>query len=78
MTTPETLYERIHYYHKQQIQIERRNTIAFNHAVANGDYPEKCLECYKVLNYCRFWQTSFNCEPFDVQQEIEKLEGLGV
>jgi len=66
------------YYRKRTLIREQQEIKMFEQAVQNGDFPKKCLKCIKATSYCRFWQTNFNCEPFDIQQEIDKLEALGV
>jgi len=69
---------RTRYYRKLAIQHEKRNIQAFKQQIVEGNYPEKCLECYQAgLNYCKFWNENFNCEPYEQALIIEQLKELG-
>jgi len=71
-------FKRRRYRQKRAFIREQQEIEQFKQAVQRGEYPKKCLECIKTISYCCFWQTGFNCEPFDKQQMLEKLEILGV
>ena len=73
----ESIFERIKRYRKEGLEHHERDVKDFIRAIKRGEFPEKCLECYKSgIAWCKFWSSGFNCEVFDKKIVGEKNERL--
>jgi len=66
------LYQRMKEWKNKMIQSHKENTEHFMNAIATGQYPKKCLRCYKMgFTWCRYWKQDFECEKVTVAQGEE-------
>jgi hypothetical protein len=58
----------------QEIKHDKKERLTlFLTEIRENRFPEKCLACYAAgLNHCRYWETKFNCEEYEVGQ-IEEI-----
>jgi hypothetical protein len=74
-------YERINKYREDTKQYEIDESLMFRDEVERGEYPSKCIKCYKSgLRHCRFWLIDYCCEEveegeaFDLALKFVKRE----
>jgi hypothetical protein len=70
-------YERIAIYRNDTKEYERDEVLMFREEIERGEFPPKCLPCYKSgIRYCDYWLHGYFCDEILEGKPLDIFKGF--